>query len=62
MDLSSSDEPREHGWILIRGRLKHLPGGHFEDSFMPAPLEMWPDPESQSEAKRTSKLRHQNCS
>jgi hypothetical protein len=37
MDLSYSDEPREHGWILIRGRLKHLPGGHFEDSFMPAP-------------------------
>jgi hypothetical protein len=36
MDLSYSDEPREHGWILIRGRLKHLPGGHFEDSFMPA--------------------------
>ena len=39
MDLSYSDEPREHGWILIRGRLKHLPGGHFEDSFMPAPLD-----------------------
>jgi hypothetical protein len=37
MDLSYSDEPREHGWILIRGRLKHLPGSHFEDSFMPAP-------------------------
>jgi hypothetical protein len=37
MDLSYSDEPREHGWVLIRGRLKHLPGGHFEDSFMPAP-------------------------
>src|SRR5438477_6474048 len=37
MDLSYSDEPREHGWILIRGRLKHLPGGYFEDSFMPAP-------------------------
>ena len=37
MDLSYSDEPREHSWILIRGRLKHLPGGHFEDSFMPAP-------------------------
>jgi hypothetical protein len=36
MDLSYSDEPREHGWILIRGRLKHLPCGHFEDSFMPA--------------------------
>ena len=39
MDLSYSDEPREHGWILMRGRLKHLPGGHFEDSFMPAPLD-----------------------
>ena len=39
MDLSYSDEPREHGWILIRGRLKHLPGGHFEDSYMPAPLD-----------------------
>jgi hypothetical protein len=37
MDLSYSDEPREHGWILIRGRLKHLPSGHFEDSCMPAP-------------------------
>jgi ERF superfamily len=37
MDLSYSDEPREHGWILIRGRLKHLPGGHFEDSSMTAP-------------------------
>ena len=39
MDLYYSDEPREHGWILIRGRLKHLPCGHFEDSFMPAPLD-----------------------
>jgi hypothetical protein len=39
MDLSYSNEPRERGWILIRGRLKHLPGGHFEDSFMPAPPE-----------------------
>src|SRR6266478_2752528 len=37
MDLSYSDEPREDGGILIRGRLKHLPSGHFEDSFMPAP-------------------------
>src|SRR5215471_8513597 len=36
MDLSYSDEPCEGG-ILIRGRLKHLPGGHYEDSFMPAP-------------------------
>src|SRR5262249_14358013 len=24
---------------LIRGRLKHLPSGHYEDSFMPAPLD-----------------------
>src|SRR5215831_18417073 len=37
MDLSFSDDPREGGNILIRGRLKHLPGGHYEDSFMPAP-------------------------
>jgi hypothetical protein len=37
MDLSYSDEPREGGDILIRGRLKHLPGGHYEDSLMPAP-------------------------
>jgi len=37
MDLSYSDEPREDGGILVRGRLKHLPSGHFEDSFMPAP-------------------------
>ena len=36
MDLSYSSEPSEHGWILIRGRLKHLPTGHFEDSFLPA--------------------------
>jgi hypothetical protein len=39
MDLSYSDEPRENGWIVIRGRLKHLPSGYFEDSFMPAPLD-----------------------
>jgi hypothetical protein len=39
MDLTYSDEPREDGSILIRGRLKHLPGGHYEDSFMPAPLD-----------------------
>jgi ERF superfamily len=39
MDLSYSDEPLEGGSILIRGRLKHLPGGHYEDSFMPAPLD-----------------------
>jgi hypothetical protein len=37
MDLSFSDEAQERGDILIRGRLKHLPGGHYEDSFMPAP-------------------------
>src|SRR5215813_6124517 len=37
MDLSYSDEPWEGGGILIRGRLKHLPSGHYEDSFMPAP-------------------------
>ena len=37
MDLSYSDEPREGGDILIRGRLGHLPGGHYEDSLMPAP-------------------------
>jgi ERF superfamily len=37
MDLSYSDEPCDGGGILIRGRLKHLPSGHFEDSFMPAP-------------------------
>jgi hypothetical protein len=39
MDLSYSDEPREDGGIVIRGRLRHLPGGHYEDSFMPAPLD-----------------------
>jgi hypothetical protein len=37
MDLSYSDEPREGGQILIRGRLKRLPGGHYEDSLMTAP-------------------------
>ncbi|MGC2203421.1 MAG: hypothetical protein WA633_25170, partial [Stellaceae bacterium] len=37
MDLSYSDEPQEGSGILIRGRLKHLPGGHYEHSFMPAP-------------------------
>jgi hypothetical protein len=36
MDLSYSDEPQAGGGILIRGRLKHLPSGHFDDSFMPA--------------------------
>jgi ERF superfamily len=39
MDLSYSDEPWEGGGILIRGRLKHLPSGHYEDSLMPAPLD-----------------------
>jgi ERF superfamily len=37
MDLSYSNEPAEGGSILIRGRLKHLPSGHYEDSFMLAP-------------------------
>jgi len=39
MDLSYSDEPCGGGGILIRGRLKHLPSGHYEDSYMPAPLD-----------------------
>jgi hypothetical protein len=39
MDLSYSDEPREGGSIRIRGRLKHLPSGHYEDSLMSAPLD-----------------------
>ena len=39
MDLSYSDEPQPGDEILIRGRLKHLPGGHFEDSYMSAPLD-----------------------
>src|SRR5262249_330450 len=38
MDLSYSNEPQAGG-ILIRGRLNHLPSGHFEDSFMLAPLD-----------------------
>src|SRR5262249_38269518 len=37
MDLCYSDEPQEGGGILIRGRLKHLPSGHYEDSLLPAP-------------------------
>jgi hypothetical protein len=37
MDLSYSAKPREAGEIIIRGRLTHLPSGHYEDSFMPAP-------------------------
>src|SRR5215472_17204490 len=37
MDLSYSDEAQEDGRILIRGRLKHLPSGHYEDSLMAAP-------------------------
>jgi len=40
MDLSYSGEPCEGGGILILGRLKHLPSGHYEDSFMPAPLDI----------------------
>jgi hypothetical protein len=39
MDLSYSDELREGGGIRIRGRLKHLSSGHYEDSFMSAPLD-----------------------
>ena len=39
MDLSFSDEPIPEGRVLIRGRLKHLPGGHYEDSTMPGPLD-----------------------
>jgi hypothetical protein len=39
MDLCYSDEPCDGGGILVRGRLKHLPGGRYEDSFMPAPLD-----------------------
>ena len=39
MDLSYSDKPCEGGGLLIRGRLKHLPSGHYEDAFMPAPLD-----------------------
>ena len=38
MDLSYSDALQAGGGILIRGRLKHLSSGHYEDSFMPAPL------------------------
>jgi hypothetical protein len=37
MALSYSEEPQVGGGILICGRLKHLPSGHFEDSFMSAP-------------------------
>jgi hypothetical protein len=37
MDLSYSDEPAGGGGIRIRGRLRHLPGGYYEDSFMSAP-------------------------
>jgi hypothetical protein len=40
MDLSYSDERLASGGILIHGRLKHLPSGHYEDSFMPAPLDI----------------------
>jgi hypothetical protein len=39
MDLSYSNDPQADGRVMIRGRLKHLPGGHYEDSFMPAPLD-----------------------
>jgi hypothetical protein len=37
MDLSYSTEPLESGGILVRGRMTHLPSGHYEDSYMPAP-------------------------
>jgi hypothetical protein len=38
MDLSYSEEPAESGGaIRIRGRLKHLPAGYYEDSFLSAP-------------------------
>jgi hypothetical protein len=37
MDLSYSDEPAVGGDIRIRGRLRHLPGGYYEDFFMSAP-------------------------
>src|SRR5437763_4646964 len=39
MDLSYSDEPLEGGGMLIRGRLKHLPSGHYEDSFILSSLD-----------------------
>jgi hypothetical protein len=39
MDLAYSDEPQADGRIMVRGRLKHLPGGHYEDSLMAAPLD-----------------------
>jgi hypothetical protein len=37
MDLSYSDEPAKGGGLRIRGRLKHLPGGYYEDSCLSAP-------------------------
>ena len=37
MDLSYSDESAAGGGIRIRGRLRHLPGGYYEDSFLSAP-------------------------
>src|SRR5262249_37662742 len=40
MDLSYSGELREGDGIVIRGCLKPLPGGHYEASFMPAPLDI----------------------
>ena len=36
-DLDLATGEWDGGGILIRGRLKHLPSGHYEDSFMPAP-------------------------
>ena len=37
MDLSYSDEPAAGGGLRIRGRLKHLRSGYYEDSFLSAP-------------------------
>jgi hypothetical protein len=37
MDLSYSNEPAAGGGLRIRGRLKHLRGGYYEDSFLSAP-------------------------
>jgi hypothetical protein len=37
MDLSYSDQLAEGGGIRIRGRLRHLPGGYYEDFSMSAP-------------------------
>ena len=39
LDLSFSNETLGEGRMVIRGRLKHLPLGHFEDSTMAAPMD-----------------------